>query len=88
MVEKAAVSEIAVVCGAERGVFELSKFGPGGASRCIRSPTQFFILASNMLLKIPRRAKSLLSRVSKIMPPPHNAKFPILIKHSLRPTSH
>ena len=38
--KKAPVSEIAVVCGAERGVFELNKFGPGGASRCIRSNTQ------------------------------------------------
>merc|ERR1712130_749466 len=37
--KKAPVSEIAVVCGAERGVFELTKFGPGGASRCIRLRT-------------------------------------------------
>ena len=35
--KKTPVSEIAIVCGAERGVFELKRFGPGGASRCIRS---------------------------------------------------
>ena len=46
MVEKATVSEIAVVCGAERGVFELTKFGPGGASRCIRSDNQSLVTAS------------------------------------------
>ena len=46
VVEKATVSEIAVVCGAERGVFELTKFGPGGASRCIRSANQSLVTAS------------------------------------------
>ena len=40
--KKASVSEIAVACGAERGVFELSKFGPGGASRCIRFASKCF----------------------------------------------
>ena len=48
MVEKAAVSEIAVVCGAERGVFELTKFGPGGASRCIRSVTKSFRISPKL----------------------------------------
>ena len=49
VVEKATVSEIAVVCGAERGVFELTKFGPGGASRCIRLILSNSILSSNAL---------------------------------------
>ena len=48
VVEKAAVSEIAVVCGAERGVFELTKFGPGGASRCIRSVTKSFRISPKL----------------------------------------
>merc|ERR1712127_837332 len=34
-----APTEIGVTCGAEQGFFEFKRFGPGGASRCIRFVT-------------------------------------------------